>query len=276
MKIAVVCADGIGDALILHTASAQLRARGFEVVTFTNHRFSKGWEGYSFAEQKEVALLGGFDAIFLQHDNTPKAKYIRATLPRVYSLFGAYVESKHGPLREGFDWVCDRNLTLLDNVLLAVGRFFGVPPTKDNGLRMAPHLVYRRFPQRVVLHTTSGDVEKNWPEGKFRQLALLLGKGGFEPVFLGPLPTLDDVAELLYESGFFIGNDSGPGHLASCLGIPTLTLNAIRLWHPGWGQGLVVPPPKLLPRHWKMLLRPKKVWAQFRNLVKSFEKGDSL
>ncbi len=274
MKIAVVCADGIGDALILHTASAQLKERGFEVVTFTNHRFPKGWQGYSFADQKEVELLGGFDAIFLEHDNTPKARYIRATFPQVYSLFGAYVESKHGPLREGLDWVCDRNLTLLDNVMLAVERFFGGSPTKDNGLKVAPHLTYRRFPKRVVLHTTSGDVEKNWPEAKFRQLALLLEKGGFEPVFLGRLPTLDDVAELLYESGFFIGNDSGPGHLASCLGIPTLTLNAIRLWHPGWGPGLVVPPPKLLSRHWKTLLQPKKVWAQFQNLVKSFHKGD--
>lgn len=272
MKIAIVCANGIGDALIFHTASAQLKAQGHKVVTFTNHRFAKGWQEYEFARQEDVELLKEFDRILLQHDNTPKAKYIRETFPNVYSLFGSYFPSKHGALREGFDYVCDRSLTLLDNLKIWLQL-----PDNSNGLQAQG--TYRRFPKRVVLHTSSGAPKKNWPH--FEHLAALLKKGGFDPFFLETMPTLDDLATLIYESGFFIGNDSGPGHLASCLKIPTLTLagdpESMALWRPGWGGNLLVFPPmslKISRKYWKICLRPKRVFAQFQNLVKSVQTGD--
>lgn len=277
MKIAIVCANGVGDALIFHTASAQLKAEGHEVVTFTPHRFPKGWQGYEFSSE---AIPKNFDCILLQNDNTPKAKFIRENFPKVYTLFGSYVPSKHGALREHFDYVCDRKRTLLDNLTSALGVWFRLPPNKNNGLLPPEGCIYRRFPKRVALHSSSGDPVKNWPQ--FLKLADLLEKGGFEPVFIRPMPSLDDLAALIYESGYFIGNDSGPGHLASCLNIPTLTLAAdaesIALWRPGWGPGLLALPPmslKISRKYWKLLLRPKRVFAQFQNLIKSIQTGDS-
>ena len=59
--------------------------------------------------------------------------------------------------------------------------------------------------------------------------------------------SLSETAAYLYESGFFIGNDSGLGHLASNLGIPTVTVagkaSSIKLWRPDWHIGKVVAPP---------------------------------
>ena len=50
--------------------------------------------------------------------------------------------------------------------------------------------------------------------------------------------SLEELTSFLYESAFFIGNDSGPGHVASALNIPTLTIgqtkdlidNSFELW----------------------------------------------
>jgi heptosyltransferase-3 len=96
-------------------------------------------------------------------------------------------------------------------------------------------------------------------------LAARLSAKGFEPVFIMSTPErqawqavigeafplhtfagVDQCATFLYESGFFIGNDSGGGHLASCLDIPVLSIHGrkgkSRIWRPGWGQVEVVSP----------------------------------
>ena len=49
---------------------------------------------------------------------------------------------------------------------------------------------------------------------------------------------LHELACCVYESGWFIGNDSGIGHLASNLGIPSLSLfrrrRVAERWRPAW------------------------------------------
>ena len=75
-----------------------------------------------------------------------------------------------------------------------------------------------------------------------------------------------------------IGNDSGVGHLASCLGIPTLTIcrsqMAANFWRPGWSKGAVITPPAWVPnlkglrlrdQHWQKFISVKKVYKTFIN-----------
>ncbi len=92
-----------------------------------------------------------------------------------------------------------------------------------------------------------GGSAKQWPEGHFGRLAGLLKAGGFEPVVvIGPGETdvarrvieasgrdLPVVAEDLDASGLaavlsglsaLVGNDSGPAHLASALGVAAIAL----------------------------------------------------
>jgi ADP-heptose:LPS heptosyltransferase len=87
---------------------------------------------------------------------------------------------------------------------------------------------------------------------------------------------LADVAAWIAESGWFIGNDSGLGHLASALGVPTLSLfmrrGIARTWRPNWGRGAIVLPYNLFvvgalkERYWKMALTGRSVLRSFDRL----------
>ena len=273
-KVAVVTASGIGDGLILHIASHHLARSGSEVTTFNDHLagFGKWLAGYSFAKQPPLseieAQFASFDAVVLQHDNTNKSQQIHALDLPIYTLYGSHNLSKHGSLRET-DFVCDPNRTMVDNVTEAVTKWFGLATT-ENGLVAPRGLIHRKYPLRIALHSSSGSEEKNWPQKKFDRVAEELKKGGYFPLFLNEpggkpsLPSLEQLASFLYESGGFVGNDSGPGHLASYLDIPTLIIGKearqMRLWAPGWrGAEIVTPPPwtsrwKWARKRWKQLI----------------------
>jgi ADP-heptose:LPS heptosyltransferase len=98
-----------------------------------------------------------------------------------------------------------------------------------------------------ILHPGSGSRHKCWPAEKFLELAHRLARDGLRPRIVvgdveedlwGP-PEIDafaaagelhrprDLLGLLDSyrgAGLFVGNDSGPGHLAGVLGLPTLVL----------------------------------------------------
>ncbi len=93
----------------------------------------------------------------------------------------------------------------------------------------------------VVIHLGSGSPAKCWPAANFHALARALQKRGWHTAFLcGPVererprstgglpvlhpPDLRALAGLLAQAALFIGNDSGPGHIAAAVGTPTLTL----------------------------------------------------
>lgn len=99
----------------------------------------------------------------------------------------------------------------------------------------------------VIVHPGSGSPAKNWPIAQYLELIRRLrGEGRAVRVLLGevererwpadalrefeaaatvltPSTLLDLMSELL-GAGAFVGNDSGPGHLAAILGAATLTL----------------------------------------------------
>ncbi|MCC6127581.1 MAG: hypothetical protein IT584_00035, partial [Chlamydiae bacterium] len=62
---------------------------------------------------------------------------------------------------------------------------------------------------------------------------------------------LDLLAQYLYETGYLIGNNSELGHLASALGVPTLTLSRRKalanLWAPSFHTSVVVTPASWIP-----------------------------
>ena len=107
-------------------------------------------------------------------------------------------------------------------------------------------------PPEVVIHLGSGSPAKCWPAANFHALASALQKRGWHTAFLcGPVererslsvggrpllhpPDLRSLAGLLAQAALFIGNDSGPGHIAAAVGTPTLTLfgpTDPRLWAP--------------------------------------------
>jgi len=294
MKIAVVCASGIGDALIFHSASHALSKKGWEATTFTNHLAGFGrWLSQNARIEPQPPLdailetLGGYDVIFLQHDNTPKARKIQTLPLPVYSFYGVHLAEKHGPFQPDRDFAASREKSMVDNLDAACQRFFGVK-ARDAGFAPPGGLIHRRHLRRIAIHPTASTEEKIWPREKFLIVAAWLRREEYDPVFVvspneqpqwdSPLfPTLEDLASFLYESGGFLGNDSAPAHLASLLRIPHLVIAGdglqMPLWRTGWGAGSWIAPPKWamrfkgLRKKWKLFTSESAVIKKLNNSV---------
>jgi heptosyltransferase III len=101
-----------------------------------------------------------------------------------------------------------------------------------------PHLAFAHSRHgAIAIHPFSGHAAKNWPLGSYRQLARRLeasdGVAGRVLMLAGPeeeLPNarrfedLGSLASWLSGAALYIGNDSGPTHLAAAVGIPVLAL----------------------------------------------------
>lgn len=284
MKLAIVCASGIGDALIFQTASFALRAQGWEATIFSDHLKSFGsWTFSDSAPQPTpenmATIFSPFDAIFLQHDNSPKAFQIKTLGIPVFTFYGSHLPSKHGNFQKKWDYLCDRSKTMVENLSHACLQFFQIK-IDGYGFNAPPALIHRRFKQRVAIHPTASSIEKIWPRHKFLNVAAFLKEHGYEPVFtVSPeeapewnspvFPTLHDLASFIYESGAFLGNDSGTAHLASLLQIPHLVIagtgEQMPLWKTGWYPGHHICPPrwlmnmKALRKRWKLFISEKDV-----------------
>lgn len=106
----------------------------------------------------------------------------------------------------------------------------------------------------AVLHPFASCADKTWPPGHFITLAR---ECGLEPVFIGA--EADDLApfrefrcvrgtglerlkELMAGAALFVGNDSGPAHIAAAFGVPILVFfgsSHIERWRP-WKTAAVV------------------------------------
>lgn len=101
----------------------------------------------------------------------------------------------------------------------------------------------------LVVHTGAGQPVRVWPLDRYRGLVERLRLLNYKVVVacdpdqqawwqaanekeVATPRTVTELADLLQGAGAFIGNDSGPGHLAAMLGVPTFTLFGPQL--PEW------------------------------------------
>ena len=115
----------------------------------------------------------------------------------------------------------------------------GVPPAEIPRARLFA-VPQRRARPYAVLHPMASAPDKTWPAAKFLAVAEHLDKRlGLEPVFIaGPAESLDafnpypcrtaapleETKSLLAGASLFIGNDSGPAHMAAAFGLPVVVL----------------------------------------------------
>jgi heptosyltransferase-2 len=104
--------------------------------------------------------------------------------------------------------------------------------------------------QRVVLHTGAGQPVRQWPVERFQEIARRLEAAGWHVTMLDDsFNDVDRLLDTLADADRFIGNDSGPGHLAALLGVPTFTIFGPQLpglfapQHPqaAWIEGVPCP-----------------------------------
>ena len=185
---------------------------------------------------------------------------------------------------------------MIDMIVAVARDAFGLAEiTRHNGITVPNWVRFRAYERRVAIHPTGSHIEKMWPRKKFVALAQKLVQRDFHPTLLvapcerqtwlmdrdaaqrlHSFDRLADVAAWIAESGWFIGNDSGLGHLASALDVPTLSLfmrrGIARTWRPNWGRGAIVLPHNLFvvgalkERYWKLALTGRSVLRSFDRL----------
>jgi ADP-heptose:LPS heptosyltransferase len=132
--------------------------------------------------------------------------------------------------------------------------YLGVPIGEISRARM--HAPDGRAPYAppgayAVIHPLAATPEKTWPAASFFELAQRLNRSsGLEPVFIGgpgedlsPFHNwrtlsgtpLREVARLMRGASLFVGNDSGPAHVAAAFGVPEVVLfgpSDAEIWAP--------------------------------------------
>jgi len=118
-------------------------------------------------------------------------------------------------------------------------------------------------PPRVayaILHPFAANPEKSWGREGFLAVAAHLQESGIQPIFIGgsgddfsPFTafrtvsqTLSETKQLLSRASVFVGNDSGPAHMAAAFGIPVVTIfgsSDPAIWGPWRTDSIVVTAP---------------------------------
>ncbi|SAL67867.1 lipopolysaccharide core biosynthesis protein [Caballeronia peredens] len=278
--VAVALPHPIGDSLIGLVLVNNLIRNGYRPVVF-------GWVAEELAAWLPDVQVGqphayreAFDTVIELRPTDYATSLSRTGRTLCLAQLPEYMGTKH---------MVDRIVDIAVNVLHLRD------VSRSNGLVVPAGIVRGHVANRVVIHPTGSHPEKMWRRDKFLALSRALTRRELRPSFLvapaefagwddiarqgheiNALPHLSEVATWIAESGWFIGNDSGLGHLASSIGVPTLTLfmrrGLARSWRPGWGPGAIVLPPSVLPfaalkeRLWKRLLTVRRVMAAFRTL----------
>jgi ADP-heptose:LPS heptosyltransferase len=117
--------------------------------------------------------------------------------------------------------------------------WLGVPQTEIPRARLVPSAQGAGFANYAVIHPFASQPGKTWPAEGFLKAAEHLRRGGLEPVFIaGPGDDaapftgfrvlrnrpLDELKTLMAGAQLFIGNDSGPAHIAAAFGVPVVAL----------------------------------------------------
>ena len=120
--------------------------------------------------------------------------------------------------------------------------FVPAPPGRSP---LAPSSAY------AVIHPFAATPEKTWSAASFLELARYLShRFDIEPVFIGAEADsvsafsgwrtivgagLAEIARLMRDAAIFIGNDSGPAHVAAAFGVPEVVLfgpSSLETWEP--------------------------------------------
>lgn len=296
MRCALFCSKGLGDGLIFLLIANNLKKNGIEVEIFHDFLFDlypNFLDFKIFPYPDKITLkkrMGLYDLVIINTDDREiniETQRIAKDLKIKNYLIHA-TTCKRAPIGS---YPLDRNKTLVENLFCFCKEELKLEKVKkDNGI--TPLKLFNKY-NRIVIHPTSTNEKRNWPLEKYIKLSQELKKIGFKISFIltkdeigkhlhlrdlgieiPVLKDLNEVASYIYESRAMIGNDSGIGHLASSLKVPTFTIfTSFRkkaFWKPDFFLSDGIAPLSILPkwfklreRYWKQLISTKSVYKKF-------------
>ncbi|HVS51838.1 MAG TPA: glycosyltransferase family 9 protein [Opitutaceae bacterium] len=201
------------------------------------------------------------DAVLLSYDQSTVA-HLLARLSGAPLRLGAQLDLgwRRGGLTHAVEWdgrssVADWHWSMACRLVreLGAGELPLAPPPPD-----LAHLAggAARVSGRVVIHPGSKREMTRWPAARYAELAGQLARAGCEvhwvdvaeaPPSLAPgvrlarTPTLRELVALLASASLFVGNNSGPMHLANAVATPMVVLAGPQpgAWDPAWHRDRV-------------------------------------
>lgn len=308
-RAAVISMIGLGDGLMSLVLSRNLALNGFEADTFHNGGFSDLQKWFPslpikpFPDMSEtVNFLNSYDLFFVCFSDDPFVQNLitegkKLKKENFFVINPSYSKNYNSAPFYG-DTAFLPNLTFSQNIKRFCLENLKFSFAVDNpGVENPYNLIFRKNSLRIILHPTAAKRGRMWKKERFIKLACKLREMGFSPCFVVSqkefldwetmrkegldvlsFSNFDKLASFVYESGYMIGNDSGVGHLASAMGLPTITIarsfRSLKLWRPSWGKNILVYPPLFLPNIKKFRFRDR-YWQYFvsvRRILKKFKK----
>jgi len=117
--------------------------------------------------------------------------------------------------------------------------WLGAKPVEIPRAKLAAPAPAPRASALAAIHPVAATPEKTWRADGFLAVAEHLKRSGMEPIFIGASgddlfpfrayrvlsgAALAEVKQLLAASALFVGNDSGPAHMAAAFGVPSVVI----------------------------------------------------
>ena len=269
-RVLVVRLRSLGDCVLTTPALHLLHAHrpDLKIGVMVEDRFAQIFEGNPAVAEilppSKRAAFGFRPALAVNfHGGSRSALFTSVSLARWRAGFGHYRQR----------WVYNLSIPRAQEILgvertvhtaehLASAMFYlGVPPTEIPRARLFADK--RAAAAYVVIHPLASAEAKAWPAGRFLAIARWLrDERGLGPVVIGGPgedlsifaefermagAALREVKSLMSGAALFVGNDSGPAHMAAAFGVPVVALYGSSdpgIWAPWRTRSEVVSAPK--------------------------------
>jgi len=240
--IAVIRLRSLGDCVLTTPALALLKAHrpDLRIRMVVEPRFAGVFEGHPDVAEVSPKVGRPVDLVLNLHGGTRSMWMTLASGAKYRAGFGHH----------RYSWVYSHKIPRAQEILgeerpvhtaehLASAMFWlGVPPGEIPRARLTAEKRPAYLPY-VVLHPFASSTAKTWPHERFLAVAGQLQSAGLEPMILaGPADDaslfsqfqvfrnapLAEVKNLMSGATLFIGNDSGPAHIAAAFGVPQVVL----------------------------------------------------
>ncbi len=247
-RVTVIRLRSLGDCVLTTPALALLKAErpDLTIQIIVDPRFAAVFEGSSDVD--EIWVNAGLirksrpELLLNLHGGTRSMTMTFTSGAKYRAGFGhhrySFIYSHKIPRAQE---ILDQERPVHTAEHLASAMFWmGVPQQEIPRAKLVASAAPNDFGNYMVFHPYASLPEKTWPAERFVAVARALRETlGYEPVFLAgpaddPAPfaefrvwrnaPLADVKSLLAGASLFIGNDSGPAHVAAAFGVPVVVL----------------------------------------------------
>jgi ADP-heptose:LPS heptosyltransferase len=241
-RIAVIRLRSMGDCVLTTPALALLKAYrpDLQVRVVVEPRFAGVFEDNPDVDEISPRVGSGVDLALNLHGGTRSMWMTLASGAKFRAGFGHHrfsaIYSQRIP-RAQVILGEERPVHTAEHLASAMF-WLGVPRSEIPRAKLVAGMRPSNAPY-VVMHPFAATAEKTWPAERFVAVADQLQRGGLQPIIVaGPSdnaapfskfqvlhnPPLSELKSLMSGAALFIGNDSGPAHVAAAFGIPVVVL----------------------------------------------------